>query len=163
MTEVARSVVHDVLGQRVVDVDQPIVDYIVNVLADDDFDFGLDGEGAFDALGELLVAADCVDDFSHCRSVSPNPNPSFISFKVIHLFIHETLSLLNAGVQHAVRQVREARFGEGEARCSKPCGAVSNERGDGRRASSQEEARARRRPSSLGTRPVKAGEAKTQG
>ncbi|KAG5074213.1 hypothetical protein AAZX31_20G059300 [Glycine max] len=69
MTEVARSVVHDVLGQRVVDVDQPIVDYIVNVLADDDFDFGLDGEGAFDALGELLVAADCVDDFSHCRSV----------------------------------------------------------------------------------------------
>ncbi|RZB42700.1 ABC transporter F family member 3 isoform C [Glycine soja] len=76
MTEVARSVVHDVLGQRVVDVDQPIVDYIVNVLADDDFDFGLDGEGAFDALGELLVAADCVDDFSHCRSVSP----SFISF-----------------------------------------------------------------------------------
>lgn len=61
--------VHDVLGQRVVDVDQPIVDYIVNVLADDDFDFGLDGEGAFDALGELLVAADCVDDFSHCRSV----------------------------------------------------------------------------------------------
>ncbi|KAL2327124.1 hypothetical protein Fmac_020551 [Flemingia macrophylla] len=69
MTEVARSVVHDVLGQRVVDVDQPIVDYIVNVLADDDFDFGLDGEGAFDALGELLVAAGCVDDFSECRSV----------------------------------------------------------------------------------------------
>ncbi|QCD79542.1 ABC transporter F family member 3 [Vigna unguiculata] len=69
MTEVARSVVHDVLGQRVVDVDQPIVDYIVNVLADDDFDFGLDGEGAFEALGELLVAAGCVDDFSECRSV----------------------------------------------------------------------------------------------
>nr|AAL66714.1 ABC transporter-like protein [Glycine max] len=69
MTEVARSVVHDVLGQRVVDVDQPIVDYIVNVLADDDFDFGLDGQGAFEALGELLVAAGCVDDFSHCRSV----------------------------------------------------------------------------------------------
>ncbi|KAL9319521.1 hypothetical protein ACSQ67_011360 [Phaseolus vulgaris] len=69
MAEVARSVVHDVLGQRVVDVDQPIVDYIVNVLADDDFDFGLDGEGAFEALGELLVAAGCVDDFSECRSV----------------------------------------------------------------------------------------------
>ncbi|KAK7393833.1 hypothetical protein VNO78_22397 [Psophocarpus tetragonolobus] len=69
MTEVARSVVHDVLGQRVVDVDEPIVDYIVNVLADDDFDFGLDGEGAFEALGELLVAAGCVDDFSECRSV----------------------------------------------------------------------------------------------
>ncbi|TKY47929.1 ABC transporter F family member 3 [Spatholobus suberectus] len=69
MTEVARSVVHDVLGQRVVDVDQPIVDYIVNVLADDDFDFGPNGEGAFEALGELLVAAGCVDDFSECRSV----------------------------------------------------------------------------------------------
>ncbi|CAJ1978557.1 unnamed protein product [Sphenostylis stenocarpa] len=69
MTEVARSVVNDVLGERVVDVDQPIVDYIVNVLADDDFDFGLDGEGAFEALGELLVAAGCVDDFSECRSV----------------------------------------------------------------------------------------------
>ena len=75
MAEVARSVVHDVLGQRVVDVDQPIVDYIVNVLADDDFDFGLDGEGAFEALGELLVAAGCVDDFSECRSVSPSPFP----------------------------------------------------------------------------------------
>lgn len=69
MTEVARSVVNDVLGQRVVDVDEPIVDYIVNVLADDDFDFGLHGQGAFDALGELLVAAGCVDDFSECRSV----------------------------------------------------------------------------------------------
>ncbi|XP_020211276.1 ABC transporter F family member 3 isoform X2 [Cajanus cajan] len=69
MTEVARSVVHDVLGQRVDDVDQPIVDYIVNVLADDDFDFGLHGQGAFEALGELLVAAGCVDDFSECRSV----------------------------------------------------------------------------------------------
>ncbi|KAL1340259.1 hypothetical protein HN51_026670 [Arachis hypogaea] len=69
MTDVASSVVHEVLGRRVLDVDQPIVDYIVNVLADDDFDFGLDGEGAFEALGELLVAAGCVDDFSECRTV----------------------------------------------------------------------------------------------
>lgn len=70
MTEVASSVVHEVLGRRFLDVDQPIVDYIVNVLADEDFDFGIDGEGAFEALGELLVAADCVSDFSECRSVS---------------------------------------------------------------------------------------------
>ncbi|KAG8383318.1 hypothetical protein BUALT_Bualt05G0172200 [Buddleja alternifolia] len=55
MTKVASTVVHQVLGQRVEDMDQPIVDCIVNVLADEDFDFGGDGEGAFEALGELLV------------------------------------------------------------------------------------------------------------
>ncbi|KAK7306858.1 hypothetical protein VNO77_44818 [Canavalia gladiata] len=77
MAEVARSVVHEVLGQRLVDVDQPIVDYIVNVLADDDFDFGLDGEGAFEALGELLVAAECVDDFSECRTVCSTLSDKF--------------------------------------------------------------------------------------
>lgn len=66
----ASSVVHEVLGRRADDVDQPIIDYIVNVLADEDFDFGDDGEGAFDALGELLVAAGCVSDFEECRSVS---------------------------------------------------------------------------------------------
>lgn len=70
MTEVASSVVHEVLGRRLLDVDQPIIDYIVNVLADEDFDFGVDGDGAFEALGELLVAACCVTDFSECRSVS---------------------------------------------------------------------------------------------
>lgn len=69
MTEVASSVVHEVLGQRAQDVDEPIIDYIINVLADDDFDFGLEGEGAFDAVGELLVAAGCVSDFNECRSV----------------------------------------------------------------------------------------------
>lgn len=70
MTEVAGSVVHEVLGRRALDVDQPIIDYIINVLADEDFDFGLDGEGAFEALGELLVGAGCVNDSSECRSVS---------------------------------------------------------------------------------------------
>lgn len=69
MTEVASSVVHEVLGQRILDVDQPIVDYIVNVLADEDFDFGDQGEGAFDALGELLVDSGCVSDHTECRSV----------------------------------------------------------------------------------------------
>jgi ATP-binding cassette subfamily F protein 3 len=51
------------------DVDEPIIDYIVNVLADEDFDFGDEGEGAFDALGELLVDSGCVSDDSECRSV----------------------------------------------------------------------------------------------
>lgn len=69
MTEVASAVVHEVLGPRVEDVDQPIVDYIVNVLADEDFDFGADGEGAFEALGELLVDCGCVSDLSECRAV----------------------------------------------------------------------------------------------
>ncbi|KAM7531455.1 hypothetical protein LguiB_034865 [Lonicera macranthoides] len=69
MTEVVSSVVHEVLGRRIEDVDQPIVDYIVNVLADEDFDFGDEGEGAFDALGELLVDSGCVTDLSECRSI----------------------------------------------------------------------------------------------
>ncbi|KAI3422948.1 uncharacterized protein J3R85_011457 [Psidium guajava] len=69
MTEVASSIVHDVLGPRLQDVDQPIVDYIVNVLADEDFDFGDDGDGAFEAIGELLVGAECVSDFDESRLV----------------------------------------------------------------------------------------------
>ncbi|KAM1810885.1 hypothetical protein TB2_027061 [Malus domestica] len=66
---VASSVVHEVLGRRAEDVDEPIIEYIVNILADEDFDFGDDGEGAFDALGELLVGAGCVNAFAECRSV----------------------------------------------------------------------------------------------
>ncbi|XP_034710700.1 ABC transporter F family member 3 [Vitis riparia] len=69
MTEVASSVIHEVLGRRALDVDQPIIDYIVNVLADDDFDFGFQGEGAIDAIGELLVDSGCVSDDAECRSV----------------------------------------------------------------------------------------------
>lgn len=77
MAEVASSVVHEVLGRRALDVDQPIIDYIVNVLADEDFDFGVDGEGAFEALGELLVGAGCVTDFSECRSVCSTLSEKF--------------------------------------------------------------------------------------
>ncbi|XP_010553564.1 PREDICTED: ABC transporter F family member 3 [Tarenaya hassleriana] len=69
MTQVASSVVFDVLGHGAQDVDEPIMDYIINVLADEDFDFGDDGDGAFDAVGELLVAAGCVSDFEECRMV----------------------------------------------------------------------------------------------
>ncbi|XVE58116.1 hypothetical protein DITRI_Ditri04bG0144100 [Diplodiscus trichospermus] len=77
MTEVASSVVHEVLGRRVEDVDQPIIDYIINVLADEDFDFGDDGDGAFEAIGELLVAAECVSDFSECRQVCSKLSEKF--------------------------------------------------------------------------------------
>ncbi|KAF7827644.1 ABC transporter F family member 3 [Senna tora] len=77
MTEVASSVVHEVLGRRVQDVDQPIIDYIINVLADEDFDFGVDGEGVFEFLGELLVGAGCVDDFSECRAACSKLSEKF--------------------------------------------------------------------------------------
>ncbi|KAF5478030.1 hypothetical protein F2P56_004623 [Juglans regia] len=77
MTEVASSVVHEVLGRRAQDVDEPIIDYIINVLADEDFDFGVDGEGAFDAIGEILVSAECVTDFTECRSVCSTLSEKF--------------------------------------------------------------------------------------
>ncbi|KAM7279333.1 hypothetical protein ACFE04_006467 [Oxalis oulophora] len=77
MTEVASSVVHEVLGRRAQDVDEPIIDYIINVLADDDFDFGDDGDGIFDALGELLVGAECVTDLNECRSVCSKLSEKF--------------------------------------------------------------------------------------
>ncbi|KAF8380007.1 hypothetical protein HHK36_027476 [Tetracentron sinense] len=69
MAEVATSVVYEVLGRKTQDVDQPILDYIINVLADEDFDFGVEGEGAYDAIGELLVDSGCVSDDSEGRSV----------------------------------------------------------------------------------------------
>ena len=72
------GVVREVLGDAVVDeVDQPIVDYIANVLADQDFDFGPpDGHGIFQALGDLLIDARCVYDREHCLEVLlPNASP----------------------------------------------------------------------------------------
>ncbi|CAD5316276.1 unnamed protein product [Arabidopsis thaliana] len=74
---VASSVVYEVLGRRAQDVDEPIMDYIINVLADEDFDFGEEGEGAFDAVGELLVAAECVSDFEECRLVCSKLSDKF--------------------------------------------------------------------------------------
>ncbi|KAL6591314.1 hypothetical protein ACP70R_049817 [Stipagrostis hirtigluma subsp. patula] len=65
------GVVREVLGTSVVEeVDEPIIDYIANVLADDDFDFGApDGHGIFDALGDLLIDSGCVADQDHCIQV----------------------------------------------------------------------------------------------
>ena len=66
------GVVREVLGPDVVEeVDQPIIDYIANVLADEDFDFGApDGHGIFEALGELLIDSGCVSSQDHCLQVS---------------------------------------------------------------------------------------------
>ncbi|PSS11221.1 ABC transporter F family member 3 like [Actinidia chinensis var. chinensis] len=77
MTEVASTVVHEVLGRRAEDLDQPIIEYIVNVLADEDFDFGDEGEGAFEAIGELLVDSGCVSDHSECRLVCSKLSEKF--------------------------------------------------------------------------------------
>ncbi|ERM95172.1 hypothetical protein AMTRI_Chr07g81820 [Amborella trichopoda] len=65
----AATIVHEVLGKRAHDVDKPIIDYFIDVLADEDFDFGLEGEGVFNAIGELLIDSGCVDDESEGRTV----------------------------------------------------------------------------------------------
>ncbi|KAJ3689153.1 hypothetical protein LUZ61_018317 [Rhynchospora tenuis] len=77
MAEVASAAVHEVLGQRLVDVDDPIVDYFVNVLADEDFDFGVDGDGVFEAIGDLLLDSGCVSDSSECRSICAKLSEKF--------------------------------------------------------------------------------------
>ncbi|XP_078182638.1 general control non-repressible 3 [Carex rostrata] len=77
MTEVASAAVHEVLGQGLVDLDEPIVDYFVNVLADEDFDFGVDGDGVFKAIGDLLIDSGCVSDYSECRSVCSKLSEKF--------------------------------------------------------------------------------------
>ncbi|XP_020112985.1 ABC transporter F family member 3 isoform X2 [Ananas comosus] len=77
MAAVASSVVHEVLGRRADDVDEPIIDYIINVLADDDFEFGVDGDGVFEAVGELLVDSGCVHDFPECRAICSKLSEKF--------------------------------------------------------------------------------------
>ncbi|KAJ3695225.1 hypothetical protein LUZ60_000602 [Juncus effusus] len=77
VASVASTAVHEVLGNRLAEVDEPIVDYFINVLADEDFDFGLDGAGVFDAIGDLLLDAGCVDDSSDCRSVCKKLSDKF--------------------------------------------------------------------------------------
>lgn len=76
MTEVASSVVDEVLGRRANDIDEPIYDYVINVLADEDFDFGEDGEGVFECLGELLVDSGWIADHD-CRSVCSRLSEKF--------------------------------------------------------------------------------------
>ncbi|KAG0454120.1 hypothetical protein HPP92_025424 [Vanilla planifolia] len=77
MTAVASSVVLEVLGPRAQEVDKPIIDYVINVLADEDFDFGDDGHGAYDAVGELLVDSGCVSDHSEGRLVCSKLSEKF--------------------------------------------------------------------------------------
>ncbi|CAM6121308.1 unnamed protein product [Calypogeia fissa] len=64
-----QAVVYNVLGQRAKDVDETILDYIINVLKDEEFEFGWKGEGAFEAVGPLLVDSGCVEDEAGARMV----------------------------------------------------------------------------------------------
>ncbi|CAK9868000.1 unnamed protein product [Sphagnum jensenii] len=61
--------VYEVLGERARDVDSTILEYIVNVLKDETFDFGRKGEEAFEAVGLLLVNSNCVNDEHEARTV----------------------------------------------------------------------------------------------
>lgn len=69
MMEAASEVIFEVLGRKALDLDEPIIDYIIKVLADEDFDFGFEGDGAYDAIGELLVDSGCIPNYSECESV----------------------------------------------------------------------------------------------
>ncbi|KAJ7545438.1 hypothetical protein O6H91_09G119800 [Diphasiastrum complanatum] len=61
--------VYEALGQRALDVDSIIIDYIINIFEDETFDFGWEGEVAFEAVGPLLVDAKCVPSESDARLV----------------------------------------------------------------------------------------------
>ncbi|GBG74985.1 hypothetical protein CBR_g19498 [Chara braunii] len=50
----------EALGTRGATVDSTIIEYIVNVLSDETFEFGEKGENAVEALGEILVESGCV-------------------------------------------------------------------------------------------------------
>lgn len=50
--ETAGTVVQELLGGKG---DAVVVDYIRDVLEDGEFDFGPDGQDAYDAFGEMLV------------------------------------------------------------------------------------------------------------
>lgn len=67
--ESAEALIRDALGQRALEVDSTIVDYIVDVLKDETFDFGWKGAGAYEAVGELLVDSGCVDDVAEAHQV----------------------------------------------------------------------------------------------
>lgn len=67
--EGVEAAIREVLGQRALDVDSTIVDYIVDVLKDETFEFGWKGVGAYEALGELLVGSGCVDDAAEAQQM----------------------------------------------------------------------------------------------
>lgn len=68
-----RPVVEEVVGRRG---DPTVLDYVINVLEDEDFEFGTEGKEAYDAFAEMLVGAlfavfvtwlSAVDFIGECR------------------------------------------------------------------------------------------------
>ncbi|KAK9806400.1 hypothetical protein WJX73_002265 [Symbiochloris irregularis] len=57
--EPARAVVEEIVGRKG---DATVLDYVINVLDDEDFEFGPEGREAFEAFGEMLVGAGCLED-----------------------------------------------------------------------------------------------------
>lgn len=50
--EPARPAVEEIVGTKG---DATVLDYVINVLEDEDFEFGPEGREAYDAFGEMLV------------------------------------------------------------------------------------------------------------
>jgi hypothetical protein len=59
MASSVEATVREVLGSSG---DQDVLNYVVDVLADEEFEFGEDAAEAFDALGPLLVGGGCAPD-----------------------------------------------------------------------------------------------------
>jgi hypothetical protein len=85
--ENAGAIVYEVLGRRALDVDTTIIEYIINVLKDESFDFGVKGEGAYQAVGDLLVDSGCVDDEPEARLVSPHFISLILSYQIHPQFL----------------------------------------------------------------------------
>ncbi|GJP45713.1 hypothetical protein CLOM_g5061 [Closterium sp. NIES-68] len=67
MAEIATAIRHG-LGPTANEVDPIIIDYVVNVLKDETFDFGPRGDLAYDAVGPLLLNVGCFPDVSSARA-----------------------------------------------------------------------------------------------
>lgn len=76
---------YEVLGDRVKDVDFIILEYLVNVLKDETFDYGYEGEEAYEAVGPILVAAELVKDENEARQVGYSISCGFSSCNVFWL------------------------------------------------------------------------------
>lgn len=66
MADVA-TCIYEVLGPKAREVDDIIIDYVIDVLKDRSFDFGYNGEEAYEAVGPILVDAHCLANESEAR------------------------------------------------------------------------------------------------
>eukprot|EP00897_Mesotaenium_endlicherianum_P000774 jgi/Mesen1/10698/ME000090S10155 len=64
-----KNAIRSILGERAGGIDSIIIDYVINVLQDETFDFGHDGEEAFEAVGPILVDAGCLSSDDEAREM----------------------------------------------------------------------------------------------